>query len=192
VLVVGGRSGTKGHVMGRSPMGPLPMHDPHAVLEPELFHPDKEEWSPMATMQVDRLYHSNAVLLPSGHVMTAGSNPDRGVHELRIEIYAPPYMFKGQRPVIQHAPAEVTWGQDFEVTSGDAPNIDEVVLVRPSATTHCVNTEQRLIELQITQRASARVTVSIPRNQNVAPPGFYMLFVLASGIPSAAVFVRVG
>src|SRR5262249_54591448 len=81
VLVIGGKTGTKGHMMKDTtkPNGEFQMHEPgtvphdsHAVLEPELYDPLSKEWYPMAPMKVDRLYHANAILLPDGRVMTAG------------------------------------------------------------------------------------------------------------------------
>ena len=54
-----------------------------------------------------RNYHSEALLLPDGRVVTMGSDPiyarngrDPGTFEQRIEIYSPPYLFQGARPRI--------------------------------------------------------------------------------------------
>ena len=80
--------------------GELP-HIEGAVLEPELFKPENK-WYLMADMKIDRLYHSNALLLPDGRVMTAGSNPERTKNELRIEISHPPYLFRRARHKINN------------------------------------------------------------------------------------------
>ena len=74
----------------------------------------------------------------------------------------------------------------------DARTVDEVVLVRQSSTTHCLNTDQRLVELRVLDRDAESLTVAVPENSNVAPPGYYMLFLLRGGVPSEAPFVRVG
>jgi len=74
------------------------------VLEAEIYDPQTGTWTAAATATVPRLYHSVALLLPDGRVATAGSNPDRGDDELRIEIYHPPYLVHGQRPFIEDAP----------------------------------------------------------------------------------------
>jgi hypothetical protein len=107
-LVLGGKTGKKIHHIDHKTLmqnddhnGELP-HIDGAVLEPELYKPDEDKWYLMANMKVDRLYHSNAILLPDGRVMTAGSNPMRTMNELRIEIFHPPYLFKGERPQINH------------------------------------------------------------------------------------------
>lgn len=87
---MGGKIGKKGHIADHNKnilrlrddhghdggAGELP-HIDEAVLEPELYKPDEDKWYNMADMKVDRLYHSNAILLPDGRVMTAGSNPER-------------------------------------------------------------------------------------------------------------------
>jgi hypothetical protein len=213
VLVLGGKTGTKGHMTMNSdhmrkkknmmtatssskmkPMEPhmeVP-HDPHAVLEPELFNPNDETWYPMASMQVDRLYHAGALLLPDGRVMTAGSNPERRMNELRIEIFRPPYLFRGSRPVISKYPSSISYGKEFEVETGDANHIGTVALIRPSVTTHCVNTEQRYIGLEYKQKNSNILLVNVPSNRNVIPPGYYMLFAMSDdGVPSIAPFVLV-
>jgi len=42
------------------------------------------------------MYHSIALLLPDGRVLAAGSNPNRRDDELRLEIFHPPYLFRGR------------------------------------------------------------------------------------------------
>ncbi|MCL5996966.1 MAG: DUF1929 domain-containing protein, partial [Chloroflexi bacterium] len=147
-LVLGGRSGTKGHDMphGMAMPDEIP-HDPRAVLEPELFDPATLRWTAMAPMTVDRLYHSCALLLPDGRVAAIGNNPMQGMDELRIEIYQPPYLFRGFRPSLRNAPRAAVYGQQITIESPEAGDVSAVVLIRPGATTHCVNPEQRLIEL---------------------------------------------
>jgi galactose oxidase-like protein len=202
VLVLGGKIGTKGHMMMKPEMKhdkrKLTMettevpHDPHAVLEPELFNLKDENWYPMAHMKVDRLYHANALLLPDGRVMTAGSNPDRRINELRIELFHPPYLFRGKRPIISKCPNRISYNQEFEIESNDANNIKAVALIRQSVTTHCVNTEQRYIELEHTQKNSNTLSVKVPANKNVIPPGYYMLFIVKEDdVPSIAPFILI-
>ena len=130
-------------------------------------------------MQVDRLYHAGALLLPDGRVMAAGSNPERRMNELRIEIFRPPYLFRGSRPVISKYPPNVSYGKEFEVETDDASHINAVALMHPSVTTHCVNTEQRYIGLEYKQKNSNTLLVNVPSNRNVIPPGYYMLFAIS-------------
>jgi hypothetical protein len=125
-------------------------------------------------------------------VLTAGSNPKRRVDERRIETYRPPYLFREPRPTVEVVPDAVGYGETLRVRTPDARTVDEVALVRQSSTTHCLNTDQRLVELRVLDRNEGSLTVAVPENSNVAPPGYYMLFLLRGGVPSEAPFVRVG
>ena len=144
----------------------------------------------MAHMKVDRLYHSNALLLPDGRVMTAGSNPERRVNELRIELFCPPYLFRGERPKISTYPSNIFYGQEFEIETNDAKDIKAVALMHPSATTHCVDTEQRYVGLEFNYKSSSSLSAKVPLNKNIAPPRYYMLFIIKEeDIPSIAPFL---
>jgi len=204
VLVLGGKTGKKGHLHDSSHMdhnhnhkhNHVHQHDiehhPDAVLEPELFTPNDRKWKVMADMNVDRLYHSNALLLPDGRVMTCGSNPQRTINELRIEIFRPPYLFRGDRPIITEYPKGVSYGSTFELESPQSQEIIDIVLIRPTVTTHCVNTEQRYVGLEFSIKGSNGLTVTLPSNRNLVPPGYYLLFILnKEGVPSIAPFVQV-
>jgi hypothetical protein len=106
-----------------------------------LFDPRTNSWSAMAALPSIRDYHSVALLLPSGQVAMAGWN------NTSIEIFNPPYLYRGARPVISSAPSSVQRGQSFQVDSADAATIEKVVLVRPMAVTHQTDTEQKVVEL---------------------------------------------
>jgi hypothetical protein len=63
-------------------------------------------------------------------------------------------------------------------------------MVRPGTPTHAFDNEQRLVELSYTV-ASGALNVTAPPNGNIAPPGYYLLFVLnAAGVPSVGTFVQ--
>src|SRR5262249_18073533 len=73
----------------------------NAVHAAEIWSPVTETWTTVANMAVPRLYHSEALLLPDGRVFVSGGGNDAGiVDQLSAEIYSPPYLFKGARPVI--------------------------------------------------------------------------------------------
>ncbi|SFR68910.1 protein of unknown function [Halogeometricum limi] len=202
VLVVGGHGGQSGHSDGDGDDGDSGFDDsdreegavppsPNAVREAELFDPETESWTTLAPMGVDRLYHSNALLLPDARVVAMGSNPARRVDELRIETFEPPYLFAGERPVVASVAESVAWGDELAVETPDADTVDRVVLIRQSSTTHCLNTDQRLVELAFDSRAGEELLASVPDEPNLLPPGYYMLFLLRDGVPSEAPFVRV-
>ncbi|MEV0391507.1 kelch motif-containing protein [Polymorphospora rubra] len=165
-----------------------------------IYHPDTNTLEYAADPNIGRNYHGSAILLPDGRVLTAGSDPlfrDKdnlipGEFEQRLEIYSPPYLFRGVRPVISAGPASVGYGDVATFTVQDNyAGIGKARLVRPSAVTHSTNVEQRSIALDFTERGD-QVTVTIPAEPAVVPPGFYMLFLTnRMGVPSAARWVQV-
>ncbi len=160
-------------------------------LTPEKFDPETGVWSTLATAAVPRVYHSVALLLPDGRVWTGGSDYGNGVHETRMEIYSPPYLFAGARPVLSSAPDVLTAAESFHIQTPDATDIQTVALVRCATSTHAFSIDQRWVDLAITAVQQGRLTVTAPPNTRLAPPGFYMLFLLnASGVPSVAKIVR--
>jgi hypothetical protein len=158
------------------------------VLSAELYDPKTGVWTTMASQSVQRTYHSTAVLLPDGRVVSAGS--DNGVStQVTYEIYSPPYLFKGLRPVIKGAPNAITYNTKFTFSSLNASTISRVALVRPGATTHADNFDQRYVDLTYTASGNT-ITATSPINGSMAPPGYYMLVVVNSkGIPSVMPFL---
>ena len=140
-----------------------------------------------------------ALLLPDGTVLSAGDNYHEDLANGakaepwigNAEIYRPPYLFRGPRPVIDEAPATVLPGERFEVeASGDA---QRAVLMAPSAVTHGADMSQRHVELRVEGTTSDGLELVAPPSYAAAPPGQYMLFLLsADGVPSVARFVRFG
>ena len=164
-----------------------------AVLTPELWNPDTETWTSMAPMQTPRMYHSTSLLLPDGRVLVAGGGRYNGgaPDYLNAEIYSPPYLFKGARPVISSLPLAVNYGTSFDVSTVDAANIASVALIRNGSMTHAFDENQRFLSLSFT-KGSGKLTVTAPASGNIAPPGTYMLFIVnGSGVPSVGAFVRV-
>jgi hypothetical protein len=168
-------------------------HRVDASLHAELYDPRTRRWKLGAESRVPRLYHSTALLMPDGRVVTAGSNPRPKADELRIEVYSPPYLFRGPRPQLALARARVAYGGRLRATVPGAADLREINLLRAGATTHAFNNEQRLLGLEYSVDAPDRVTLTFPRRRNVAPPGWYMVFAIsADGIPSVGQFVRLG
>jgi len=65
------------------------------------------------------------------------------------------------------------------------------VLIRNGAVTHAFDENTRYVPLTF-QQVAGGLTVTAPANGNIAPPGFYMLFLVNnSGVPSVAPFVQV-
>jgi Domain of unknown function (DUF1929) len=162
-----------------------------SMLPAEIYNPATNSWTAVAKQNVARVYHSVALLLPDGRVAAAGGNPRRRVNELRLEIYSPAYISR-PRPIIQSAPKALSYRLQFTIQTPQATNIKWVSLIRPMATTHSCDTEQRLVDVPINFRNATSLNVTLTDNRNIAPPGWYMLFISDnSGTPSVATWTQI-
>ena len=196
VLVTGGTKGGGGKNPGFNDLTPgEPVH------EAELWDPATGQWTQLAAEDVDRCYHSTAILLPDATVLSAGGGeyrPDWGPAENPPEdshrdaqIFHPPYLFRGPRPDLTTAPEEVTYGQSFAVGTTHPEEIGSVSWIRLSSVTHSFNMDQRMNFL--TSRAAAGgLTITAPLDADICPPGHYILFLLGKAkVPSIAKILRI-
>ncbi|MCU1645208.1 MAG: hypothetical protein JWN03_5483 [Nocardia sp.] len=161
------------------------MVPPHA----EILDAGATAWIPTAPERVARLYHSVAMLMPDGKVLTAGSNPLRKTEELRIEMFWPPYLFRGRRPELELAAGTVGYGGTLTATTDGTPR--EASLMHPSSCTHSCDNNQRLIDLPFTVTAPGTLSLTMPSGPGLAPPGWYLVVVVdMNGIPSLGRWVR--
>lgn len=163
-------------------------------IPPEIFDPPSETWTAMAPAARPRNYHSTALLLPDASVLLAGGNwegPEWSPLRVRTaEVFNPPYLFKGQRPLVREWPESVAYGDSFGIEARSKDGVQMVVLVRPGSVTHSTNFDQRLVEL-VFEAAAGGLHVQAPSNPAEAPPGWYMLFLVSGkGVPSVARFVH--
>ena len=182
------------------------------VLDAEVWNPPPPygtgaspggTWTTVAPMAEARMYHSTAVLLPDGRILSAGGEevieynpftPNLNNH-CTAELYSPPYLFKGARPSISGAPAHVGYGQPFTIAAAaGSGTIAKVTMIRLSSVTHSFNMNQRFLQLPISATATATGSVSVtaPAGAADCPPGHYLLFVLNSnGVPSVGQVVHI-
>lgn len=182
VLVTGGSSGA----------GFDNWHAP--VYAAEIWDPDSNSWRVMANAAKYRGYHSFALLLPDGRVLTGGGqvNASGQANGANIQIFYPPYLFKGARPSISSGPTVVGYGQTAFLGTPNSTSIAAVSWIRLGAVTHSYDQNQRFIPLTFT-RVSGGLNVVFPASSRQSPPGHYLLFILNfSGVPSVAKIVRIG
>ena len=170
------------------------------LLTAQIYHPDTNKFDPVAPPRVGRNYHSEAMLLPDGRVISMGGDPlyrgkndyRAGIFEQRIEIYTPPYLLNGtKRPTITAAPATTSRGKTIHVSTPDVADLKNARLIRPSSVTHVTDIEQR--SLALTMKATGDgVDLTIPTGSGLVPSGYYMLFLVSKeGTPSVAKWVKV-
>lgn len=113
------------------------------------------------------------------------------MEEMRLEIYSPPYLFKGPRPAITDAPTEVAYGASFTIRTPQANQVKWVSLIRAGLTTHSFNVEQRLVDVPFAVSAGG-LNVTLTGERNLAPPGWYMLFISDnSDVPSMGRWIKI-
>jgi galactose oxidase-like protein/Big-like domain-containing protein len=175
--------------------GFVDINEGDAVKAAELWSPKTGNWTTLASNNKMRVYHSVAMLLPNGTVLH-GSSGDAMADGLPVppernhEIFSPPYLFKGARPTITSAPASVSHGQVFSVTTPNGAQVTDVRWIRLGAVTHAFDAGQLANTLRFTATETA-VEVTAPESPNVAPPGYYLLFVLNRiGVPSEGQIVK--
>ena len=168
-------------------------HRVEAALHAELYNPRTRRWTEGAKSRVPRLYHSIALLTPDGRVVTAGSNPRPNDDELRIEVFLPPYLFRGERPELTLSRNTAAHGATLAATTPQAGDLREVNLMRPGSTTHAFNSDQRLLDVPFEVTGEDRIRLRLPGRRALAPPGWYMAFAVdADGVPSTGQWVRLG
>jgi hypothetical protein len=167
-----------------------------SVLAAEIWDPTTERWTTVASMQVRRIYHSTAILLPDGRVLSGGGGFPTGggsdTNHLDVEIYSPPYLFNGARPTITTAPTIVQHGGTFTVSTPNPGDIAEVTFVKLSSVTHAFNENHRINYLSFTPASGTNLNVTAPGSSNLCPPGHYMMFLInRNGVPSIAKIIQV-
>ncbi len=175
----------------------------NSVFAAELWNPATGQWTALAEEERARHYHSTATLLPDGRVLSAGGGicgicQQVGYMQRNAQVFSPPYLFKSDgsgsladRPRISSVPSRVRYNQSITVNTAQAASIAKVALIRTSSVTHSQNMEQRYLPLQFNINVNS-LSVRMPANANLAPPGHYMLFIIDNnGVPSVAPIIRI-
>jgi hypothetical protein len=175
--------------------------DRNAVLRSESWHPVSRQFTVRAAQQVMRLYHSTAVLLPDGRVLSAGGGAGGNFSaRFNAEIFTPWYLFKpdgsgqlAKRPSILEIPSVIGYQEHFRLVSREASRVTRVTWIRLPATTHAFDSNQRFDELVVQRSTTAPdvLRLTAPANPNVMPPGHYLVSIIDSnGVPSVSKIVQ--
>jgi YVTN family beta-propeller protein len=182
-------------VMGGNTSG-LKFNDTGSVFAAEIWNPTTGLWRTVASASVPRNYHSLALLLPDGRVLSGGGGLGGNAADHQdAQLYTPPMLYNpdgslASRPVIDSAPAQIGAGSVFSVNA--TPGITQFAFIKMSAITHSMNTDLRRIVLPSTETAAGLYTLTAHSNLNVMTPGYWMLFgILPSGVYSQAAIVQV-
>jgi hypothetical protein len=182
-----------GEVLATAGVGGTAFNDvSKGVQATETWSPVTEQWTTVASSAVTRGYHGTALLLPDGRVLEAGGGDGAGApNQKNAELFSPPYLSRGARPVITSASSEVRYGDQFRIETPDAESITHVSLIRIGSVTHAFDENQRFQRLSFTADG-AGLTVTAPGSSNRAPPGHYMVFILnEDDVPSVAKIIRI-
>ncbi|XP_058075609.1 aldehyde oxidase GLOX1-like [Magnolia sinica] len=187
-------------------------------FSPMIYSPKKPRRNRFLMLKpstIPRMYHSTSAVLPDGSILVAGSNSNNqyvfsGVPfptEMRVEKFMPPYLdpvMARYRPKImdESAPQELKYGQAFalkikllgmKVQTNDI----KVTMYSPPFTTHGYSMNQRMLILRVGDVKNVfgigkyEFSTFAPATPVLAPPGYYLLFVVYKGFPSTGVWVRI-
>jgi galactose oxidase-like protein len=206
-----------------------PNLDSKGVRQTEIYDLRSNSWSRGADIYNTRNYHSGALLMPDARVLIYGSNFNGGQgsisnpnQDLSFEIYSPDYLFRGPRPEYMLDKVEFEYGSKVKMKlKGDwkLKNIrrDRIGLIKLGSVTHSFNFDQRYVGLKIEGDVDipyvqpspinlflSEFNLEIPSNENLLPPGYYMLFIISAlsdiqglpgfprlGVPSEAQIIQI-
>ncbi|KAF4635308.1 hypothetical protein G7Y89_g2796 [Cudoniella acicularis] len=195
LILNGAQEGVAGFGLASDPNYNAVLYDPTLPINARM--------SIMNTTPVARLYHSEAILLPDGRVLVSGSDPEDGVHpqEYRTEVFLPPYALSGlPQPSFTINTANKDWAYDSTVTitanipSGNLGGV-RVSMMAAVSSTHGNSMGQRTLFLSVACVGAANAAtcqITTPPTPHVAPPTWYMIFVLDGPTPGPAHWVRIG
>lgn len=183
-------------VMGGQSKAADPFADNDSALVPELWNPKTGTFTQLASATTPRNYHSVAMLLTDGRVLSAGGGlcGTCATNHADGEIFSPPYLFKADgtpapRPTLASAPSNAAPGATITVQASGAVSY---ALIRVSSTTHSVNNDQRRIVLSPVTTSGTTQTLRLPSTATGLLPGNHLLFALdAAGVPSIAKIVNI-
>ena len=160
-----------------------------AVLEIQIWDPADNTITNGPEQKIPRLYHSSAIVLVDGCVMSAGGGTPGPLTNLNGQLYCPYHGY--DRPTINKCPKNVASGKTFTMTVDNTSEIVMVTATKAGSSTHTRNCDNRWLELKfdVVDDTTLRVYV---RNKNVMIAGVWLFNVINKfGVPSEASIVGV-
>jgi hypothetical protein len=186
LILNGAEQGEAGFGLAINPNHNAVLYDPSKPLNSRM--------TIMADTTIDRLYHSEAVLLLDGRVLVSGSDPEdvRFEQEYRVETFTPPYLLSGL-PVPQFTIQDTDWDYAglYTIKISAASQNLKVSLLGAVSSTHGNSMGQRTIFPKV-DCTGASCKITAPPDAKICPPGWFMLFLLDNGVPSNGQWVRIG
>ena len=185
VLVIGGNtSGQK-------------FSDVGSVLGAEIWNPRTGAWRQVADMAVPRNYHSVALMLADGRILSGGGGlaGSAAVDHTDIQLYSPPGLFTSTgtaatRPVLNTAPGSIGLTGRFTVTG--TAGLRKFAFIRMTSITHGMTADQRYISLPFTEISPGNYELSPHPNRYIMTPGYWMLYGIdANGVHGKAKIIKV-
>ncbi|MEZ8030081.1 galactose oxidase-like domain-containing protein [Enterovibrio norvegicus] len=163
----------------------------------EVYNPANNTWRTTEAAQKARLYHSSAVLLPSGAVLVAGGGPPGPIYQLNAEMYYPDYLFDANgnwatRPTITSITTNASYDKNISVKYSGNRKIERITMVKLGSTTHSWNMGQIFREVNFKERQNNRLVIGSGQlTPQKMTQGYYMVFVIdADGVPSEAKIIK--
>ncbi|MCE3214602.1 hypothetical protein HAX54_052855 [Datura stramonium] len=205
LIVNGAAAGTAGWELGRSP-----------ILNPVIYRPNNPSDSRFEVQNqstIPRMYHSTSVLLRDGRILVGGSNPHvrynfTGVlfpTELSLQAFSPSYLDKESanlrpRIISPTSRRKIKYGGRisirFTVPGSIKRELVKVTMIAPGFNTHSFTMNQRMLVVSsgnVTQVGTSTYKINsiFPNSNNLAPAGYYILFVVHQDIPSEGIWIRI-
>ena len=175
-----------------------------ATKTAEIWDPNCDTWTDLGEELQPRMYHSTALLIPDGRVISMGGG-HRGVNYAALALeeqpnaqyFLPEYGLPGtantpsikviaetnledvvlEPPLAPVLPYGTKTMVNF-INGGEEIVAKDFALIRLGSVTHGFNMDQRFLSLDATGTLDAPGTLLVdgPSSPDEAPPGFYMLF----------------
>ena len=160
----------------------------NGVYTAEQWNPATGQWKTLAPEQVTRQYHSTALLLPDGRVLSAGGGicgtcDSVGYLAKNAQVFSPPYLFKkdgsgelAPRPEITSRPERGRL-QRAVLDLDPEPGLDQQGRPGPARSGDPLGQHGAALRAALLHGRRRRAQRDVARgNANIAPPGIYMLF----------------